>query len=203
VARRSRCQKTDQPIQLARRQAEAAEADRHAADQRSRFEQVLFRLKNYVMNKKIATPECFVSYAWGHPDHERWVEKSLATDLQKAGITVVLDRWENARIGASVPRFVERVAKSDHVIVVGTPLYQQEHDNAEPMRGFVVAAEGDLIGKRIIGTEAHKESVRRKICPFFTCCMVESMRTFVTERPTVTWRLDFSSVFAESNPQNQ
>ena len=27
------------------------------------------------------------------------------------------------------------------------------------MRGFVVAAEGDLIGKRMIGTEAKKESV--------------------------------------------
>ena len=201
--------KTDQPIQLARRQAEAAEADRHAADQRSRFEQVLFRLKNYVMNKKIATPECFVSYAWGHPDHERWVEKSLATDLQKAGITVVLDRWENARIGASVPRFVERVAKSDYVIVVGTPLYRKEHDNAEPMRGFVVAAEGDLIGKRIIGTEAHKESVLPRAVGrdgrfvLSSPAAWSSMRTFVTERPTVTWRLDFSSVFTESNPQNQ
>ena len=27
------------------------------------------------------------------------------------------------------------------------------------MRGFVVAAEGDLIGKRMIGTEAKKETV--------------------------------------------
>jgi hypothetical protein len=42
---------------------------------------------------------------------------------------------------------------------VGTPLYRKKYDNAEPMRGFVVAAEGDLIGKRMIGTEAHKESV--------------------------------------------
>jgi small GTP-binding protein len=151
--------KADQPIQLTRRQAEAVEADRRVADQRSRFEHVLFRLKNYVTEQKIATPECFISYAWGRPDHERWVEKSLATDLQKAGITVVLDRWENARIGASVPRFVERVAKSDCVIVVGTPLYRKKYDNGEPMRGFVVAAEGDLIGKRMIGTEARKESV--------------------------------------------
>ena len=80
-------------------------------------------------------------------------------DLQKAGITVVLDRWENARIGASVPRFVERAEKSDRVVVVGTSLYQKKYDNNEPMRGFVVAAEGDLIGRRMIGTEAQKESV--------------------------------------------
>ena len=103
--------KADQPIQLSRGQAEAVDADRRMADGRSRFEQVLFRLKNYVNEQKIVAPECFISYAWGHPDHERWVEKSLATDLQKAGIAVVLDRWENARIGASVPRFVERVGK--------------------------------------------------------------------------------------------
>jgi len=151
--------KADQPIQLSRRQAEEVEANRRAADERSRFEQVIFRLKTFVTEQKIAAPECFISYAWGNPEHERWVEKSLATDLQKAGIAVVLDRWENARIGASVPRFVERVAKSDRVIVVGTPLYRKKYDNKEPMRGFVAAAEGDLIGKRMIGTEAQKESV--------------------------------------------
>jgi TIR domain len=151
--------KADQPIQLTKRQAEEVEANHRAADQRSRFEQVLFRLKTSVTEQKIAAPECFISYAWGNPEHQRWVEKSLATDLQKAGIAVVLDRWENARIGASVPRFVERVAGSDRVIVVGTPLYRKKYDNREPMRGFVVAAEGDLIGKRMIGTESQKESV--------------------------------------------
>ena len=151
--------KADKPIYLTKRQEKEVEANRRAADQRSRFERVLFRLKNYVTEKKIAVPECFISYAWGNPDQERWVERSLATDLQKAGITVALDRWENARIGASVTRFVERVAKTNRVIVVGTPLYRRKYDNKEPMQSFVVAAEGDLIGKRMIGTEEEKESV--------------------------------------------
>jgi small GTP-binding protein len=151
--------RADTPIQLTKHQAKEAKADRRVADQRSRFEQVLFRLRSYVNDQKITSPECFISYAWGNPEHERWVEKSLATDLQKAGITVVLDRWENARIGASVPRFVERVGKSGRVIVVGTPLYRKKYDNDEPMRAFVVAAEGDLIGKRMIGTEVQKKSV--------------------------------------------
>ncbi len=70
------------------------------------------------------------------------------------------NQWQNhARIGASVPRFVDRVARSGRIIVVGTPIYRRKYDNAEPMRGFLVAAEGDLIGKRMIGTEAQKESV--------------------------------------------
>jgi len=151
--------KADQPIQLTKEQATDVEKDRRAADERSRFEQVLFRLKTHVTEQKLAVPECFISYAWGVPENELWVERRLATDLQKAGVGVVLDRWDNARIGASVPRFVERVAKSDRVIVVGTPLYRQKYENDEPMRGYVVAAEGDLIGKRMIGSEAKKESV--------------------------------------------
>jgi small GTP-binding protein len=151
--------KADEPIYLSKQQAEEVEANRNAADKRSRFEQVLLRLKNYVTEQKIEVPKCFISYAWGNPDQERWVEKKLAMDLQKAGVMVVLDRWENARIGASVPRFVERAGKTDRVLVVGTPLYQKKYDNNEPMRSFVVAAEGDLIGKRMIGTEAEKESV--------------------------------------------
>jgi TIR domain len=92
-------------------------------------------------------------------EHERWVEKQLATDLQKAGIDVLLDRWHNAQIGASIPRFIERIGESKRVIVVGTELYRKKYKNKEPMRGYVAAAEGDLIGKRMIGTEAQKKSV--------------------------------------------
>lgn len=38
--------KANQPIYLTKKQAEKVEANRRAADQRSRFEQVLFRLKS-------------------------------------------------------------------------------------------------------------------------------------------------------------
>jgi small GTP-binding protein len=151
--------KADKPIQLTDRQSKEVEVNSRAADQRSRFEQALFRLKNYVNEQNIVVPECFISYAWGIPEHERWVELRLATDLQKAGVTVVLDRWENARIGASVVRFVQRVAETNRVIVVGTSLYRKKYDNKDIMQGFVVAAEGDLIGKRMIGDENEKESV--------------------------------------------
>jgi len=43
--------------------------------------------------------------------------------------------------------------------VVGTPLYRRKYDNQDPMQGFLVVAEGDLIGYRLIGTEAEKRSV--------------------------------------------
>jgi TIR domain-containing protein len=66
----------------------------------------------YVAEQKIAPPDCFISYAWGIPEQERWVEKRLATDLQKAGLNVLLDRRDNAQIGSSVARFVERIEQS-------------------------------------------------------------------------------------------
>jgi hypothetical protein len=126
---------------------------------KSRFEQVVFRLKTYVTEQETNPPTCFISYAWGVAEHERWVEYSLASDLVNAGLVVVLDRWENARIGSSVPRFVERIGKCDHVIVVGTPLYRRKYENSDPTRGFVAGAEGDLVGRRMIGSEPEKLSV--------------------------------------------
>jgi hypothetical protein len=79
--------------------------------------------------------------------------------LQKAGINVLLDVWENSRIGASIMRFIERIEECDKVLVVGTPAYRQKYKNRETERGFVVAAEADLIAPRMLGTEAEKESV--------------------------------------------
>ena len=151
--------KKDEPIMLTSQEQTEVEKQRHVADLRSRFEQALLRVQTYVEEQGIEQPDCFISYAWGEEEHERWVERQLTTDLSNAGIKVVLDRWDNQRIGASVSRFVERVAKCDRIVVVGTPLYQHKYDNKEPMGAYVVAAEGDLIGKRMIGTEAKKKSV--------------------------------------------
>lgn len=116
-------------------------------------------MRAYVAEQKITPPECFISYAWGVSEHERWVEKRLAADLQKAGIDVVLDRWHNAQIGASVARFVERIEKSDRIILIGTPLYREKYENKDEKTGYVVAAEVDLIHNRLLGTEIRKLSV--------------------------------------------
>ncbi len=127
-------------------------------EQRTRFEQAVFSLRAYVAKQKITLPEAFISYAWGEPEHERWVEKQLATDLQKAGIVVVLDRWET-RIGSSLLHFVERIEECEQVIVIGTPLYRQKAKNVASSRGSVVAAEWELAGIRLLATEDQKRTV--------------------------------------------
>ncbi|HEY0173033.1 MAG TPA: TIR domain-containing protein [Pyrinomonadaceae bacterium] len=151
--------RVDEPIQLRQDEQRKVDEQRWFAEQRTRFEQAVFRLSSYAESQRLKRPECFVSYAWGEREQERWVERSLATDLQKAGIGVVLDRWENERVGASVARFVERIEGCDRVIVVGTPLYRKKYENRETDTGYVVAAEVDMIANRLLGMEADKESV--------------------------------------------
>jgi hypothetical protein len=148
-----------EPIQLTQAVQAKVESQRQTAEQRTRFEQAVFRVRAFTVEQKITPPECFISYAWGVPEHERWVEKRLATDLQKAGIEVILDRWHNAQIGASVARFVERIEKSDRIIAVGTPNYRRKYENQGSSAGYVVAAEVDLINRRLLGTEQQKQTV--------------------------------------------
>ena len=148
----------DTPIVLTAQEAQELHEERGEVAQRSRFEQVLFRLSTYVAQEDLVAPSCFVSYAWGDAAQERWVEQ-LAEDLVKSGLVVILDRWDNARVGASVPRFLERIATSDRVVVIGTTRYRHKYDNDEPMGGYVAAAEGDLIGERMTGSEQDKETV--------------------------------------------
>jgi small GTP-binding protein len=148
-----------EPIQLTREVKAEVDSQRRVAEQRTRFEQAVFRVRAFVADQKITPPECFISYAWGVAEHERWVEKRLATDLQKAGVAVVLDRWDNAQIGADVARFIARIEKADRIVMVGTPLYRRKYDNKDTSTGYVVAAEVDLIHNRLLGTEEEKESV--------------------------------------------
>jgi small GTP-binding protein len=148
----------DEPIQLTQVERQKVDEQRWFADRRTRFEQAVFQLASYVESQGMKRPECFVSYAWGDHEQERWVEHSLAEDLQKAGISVVLDHWV-MRVGMSVPLFVERIEKADRVIVVGTPRYREKYENKDEGMGYVVAAEVHLISSRMLGREAEKETV--------------------------------------------
>lgn len=162
------CSRCGSPIDLANGSSELKRA-RHGdaevraqtvtADHRAQFERVLFRFTTYVAEAGLSAGDCFVSYAWGEPAHELWVHERLAPDLTKAGIDVLLDRWDNARIGSSVSRFVERADAAQTIIVVGTPLYRHKYDNKQPSGGYVVAAEGDLVGRRLTGSPARRRSV--------------------------------------------
>jgi GTPase SAR1 family protein len=151
--------KGGEPIRLTQDEQRKVEQQRWLAERRTHFEQAVFRLSSYVEDQKLRRPECFISYAWGDPRHERWVENDLARDLLNAGIRVLLDKWENSRFGSSVVDFVERIEECEYVIVVGTPLYRKKAKNVASEKGSVVAAEWDLAGIRMLGADASKRTV--------------------------------------------
>ncbi|MCX6904841.1 MAG: hypothetical protein NTW03_15445, partial [Verrucomicrobia bacterium] len=133
--------KTAEPIQWTREVEAEVEAQRRVADQRTRFEQAVFRVQAYVKDQKLKVPECFISYA------------------SKAGLQIVYDRKDN-QIGDSLTRFISRIPYCDSVVVVGTPLYFQKFENRVSSTGSVVAAEVDLISQRLIGTQEEKRAVK-------------------------------------------
>jgi small GTP-binding protein len=151
--------KASEPIQLTGEVEAQVAVERIVAAQRTQFEQAIFRVQAFVKAGGINPPECFISYAHGVLEHERWVEKKLASDLQKAGIEVLLDRWHNAQIGSSVTRFVERVAEAAYVVVVGTPMYRLKAKNIVAAEGNIVAAEWDVAAIRMLATENKKRTV--------------------------------------------
>ncbi len=102
---------------------------------------------------------CFISYAWGVPDHERWVRMRLAPDLRSAGIDVILDVWHNAEIGGDIQRFVSRIESSDYVVPVGTPAYRQKWDHPAEEQGSWAAEEVRLIQQRLKQAGAGKSGV--------------------------------------------
>jgi hypothetical protein len=63
--------------------------------------------------------ELFISYKWEDDAHNDWVVQ-LATDLRKAGIDAVLDRWE-VRLGDSFTDYMtSRIAQADVVLFIMT-----------------------------------------------------------------------------------
>lgn len=151
--------KITEHIALSREGRAAVVRDEALTKMRTSYETALVRVKGFIRDRgDTVAPTCFVSYAWGVPEHSRWVRK-LSDDLRRADIDAVLDQWDNPAIGASVSRFISRIEQSNFVIVVGTPSYRQKYENKLSQYGSVVAAEVDLINVRLMGTEAHKASI--------------------------------------------
>ena len=157
------CPRCKQPLHIASavsrlgRGVASSDFELGVAAERSRFENVLFRLSRHVEQQGLETPDCFLSYAWGNPAHERWVGM-LADDLRKAGLDVIFDRWE-VQFGTVLTRFMERIRTARRVLVIGTTEYRRRYDAEQPMRNFGVSTEGDLIGWRIAGPDAVPETV--------------------------------------------
>lgn len=148
-----------EPIQFTREVQAEVDSQRRAAEQRTRFEQAVFSVRAFVAGQERKPPECFISYAWGVAKDERWVEKRLVPDLQKAGLQIVFDRKDNQH-GDSLTGFISRIPYCDSVVVVGTPLYFQKFENKLSSAGSVVAAEVKLISQRLIGTPDEHRTVK-------------------------------------------
>ena len=150
------------PVEDLGRRGPAGDAvDEQAATtaRRTQYEAALAQLRSFLRSWERKPRRLFVSYAWGKPEHEQWVERQLARDLRHAGIDVILDRWDNAQPGANIARFVSRISECELVVVVGTPLYRRKYENKLSSTGSVVAAEVDVINQRLLGTEEQKRSV--------------------------------------------
>ena len=141
---------------LSRREEIELDAQQDIAQRRTAFEAALVRVKALLRERKEEkSPTCFISYAWGVPEHERWVLQ-LAKDLRNAGVDVLLDRWHSPP-GSNLDLFIERISSSDFVISVGTPKLREKYDTqkADP----VVAAELKLINLRVRQPTEYGETV--------------------------------------------
>ena len=146
-------------VALTRADRAAVERDETLSKMRTTYETALVRVKGFTRDRgDTRAPTCFVSYAWGTPEQERWVLR-LTDDLRKADISALLDQLDNAAIGASLPRFAGQIEQSDFIVVVGTPDYRQKYENKLSRYGTMVAAEVDLINVRLTGTEEQKATV--------------------------------------------
>jgi GTPase SAR1 family protein len=132
------------------------------ADNRTKYEVAVawtkaFRRDRGDGDKK---PSCFISYAWGDPSHERWVEQ-LADHLKNADVAVTFDRW-HSRYGARINRFVERIEASDFVCAIGTPLYRRKYEVQD--RDSVVRPELDLIEQKLMKRDVVHDRVLPLLC---------------------------------------
>lgn len=126
------------------------------AKRRTAFEAALVHVKTLLRDRdEEKKPTCFISYAWGVTEHERWVLQ-LAKDLRNSGINVLLDRWHSPP-GSNLDLFVDRILSSDFVIPVGTPKLQEKYkvEHLDP----VVAAELNLINLRVRQPTAYGNTV--------------------------------------------
>lgn len=88
-------------------------------------------------------PVVFVSYSHDSPDHRAWVG-SLAADLRKNGIDVILDQWD-VTLGSDLTLFMEKgIRTSSRVLLICTPAYGRKANEGQGGVGWerlIVTAE--------------------------------------------------------------
>ena len=125
--------------------AETVRQATETADRRTDYEVAISWVKSFRRDRgDVTIPSCFISYAWGDPLHERWVE-DLADHLQQSEIAVTLDKW-HCRPGMDLAQFVQRIDPSDFICAIGTPRYRLKYE--DPNQDAVVRAELRVINAR-------------------------------------------------------
>lgn len=140
--------------------SDKAELEREQAlvRRRRRFEaETLTALKSLIVesSREGPAPTCFVCYARGVPEHERWVEQ-FVNDLSKAEVDVIYDKWDNP-CGSSNTEFTERITTCDCVAVVCTPELREKVESTTEDR--IVAAEIKLVGARVMKPVSERGTV--------------------------------------------
>lgn len=132
------------------------DAQQAIAKRRTAFESALVRVKGLLRDSgKDQKPTCFISYAWGTPEHQRWVMQ-LAKDLRNAEIEVLLDRW-NVVPGSNLDRYIEQIMDTNFVVVVGTPSLLQKYNSTatDP----VLKAELEMVNMRLRQTNKYGHTI--------------------------------------------
>lgn len=123
---------------------------------RTAYETALVLVKSLLRTRDDSiNPTCFISYAWGTPEHERWVIQ-LAKDLRNADIDVLLDRW-NVVPGSNLDRYIEQIMDTNFVIIVGTPSLLQKYNStaSDP----VLKAELEMVNMRLRQTTKYGHTI--------------------------------------------
>jgi len=80
-------------------------------------------------------PRIFISYSHDDESHKDWV-RSLAENLVRSGIDVILDQWDND-LGDDLAYFMEHsVSESDRVLCICTNQYNHKADSKSGGVGF-------------------------------------------------------------------
>ena len=153
--------KMAEPIQLTREVQAEVEVQRRAAEQRTRFEQAVFRVRAYVAEQKITPPEMLHQLCLGRA-RARTLGRKTARDGpaeggDRRGAGPVGQRADRRERGAfrGADREERPYRRGRH-----TALPAESTRTRHRQTGYVVAAEEcDLDRNRLLGTEAQKRSV--------------------------------------------
>src|SRR5690554_7053141 len=96
----------------------------------------------------------FVSYSWDSEEHKQWV-KSLTDKLIQDGVDASLDQYD-LTLGDRLPHFMEqRIAESNHVLIICTPKYKIKSDQ----RAGGVGYEGHIISGELLSSRNERKFI--------------------------------------------